>query len=134
MSPREQRFKKSYAYELVRLAEADLYAAGVLMKGKGVRPETTLYLIQQSIEKALKAVLCWREISVPKTRDLYAIVQKLEPRLPPGEYDLHDLTLYATIRRYEEGEVEISTDDLQLSHDSTKLVIEWAKRECSDAS
>ena len=129
MAPNERKFQKSYAPELLRLAEADLKVAQVLASASGVRGESTLFAVQQAVEKAIKAVLCHEERAIPLTHDIYAILQKLDQaHLPPGDYALNDLTPYATVRRYEEGIFVISPEEIQTAIDAGSAVLIWAKK------
>ncbi len=135
MGPNEKLFRKSYAGELLNLAEEDLKTAEYLAKGVNLRPENTLFHIQQAVEKALKSVLCGKGMPVPLTHDLYAIVDRLgSADMPPGGYDLNDLTPYASVRRYEEGEAIITRHDLDIAIQIANKVIEWAKGRINDAS
>lgn len=128
MGPKERVFKKAYAAELLRLADNDLVAARALAKEPTVRPETALLLAQQSVEKALKSVLCWTGKAVPLTHDIYALVDRLGPdAVPPHGHDLDDLTPYATIRRYEEGTFEIQAEDVAQMFAAVEDVLAWCK-------
>lgn len=130
MGPNEKLFKKEYAKELFQIAENDFVAAKSLATVTEVRRETILFHIEQSVEKTLKAVLCFREKPVPLIHDLYAIIQRFEPSsLPPGGFALHDLTPFATIRRYEEGHYIIDDNDLDVALKSAETVLAWAKME-----
>jgi HEPN domain-containing protein len=130
MGPNDKKFKKEFAHELVRIAEQDLETARFLSSGAHIRRETTLFNVEQAVEKSLKAVLCWLEISVPLTHDLYAVIGKLpQDNLPPGGYALHDLTPFATIRRYEDSVDDITQQDLELAIASAEKVVLWAKTE-----
>jgi len=51
----------------------DLKAASVLIVEDDMR-ETTLFHLQQSIEKALKAYLIWSSVNFPHTHDLEILV------------------------------------------------------------
>lgn len=128
----ERIFKREYAPELLRIAEADLDAAKALEAASGIRRETVLFHVEQAVEKALKAALCWRGSSIPLTHDLYAIVQRFPANdLPPGGYQLHDLTPFATIRRHEEGVAVITPEDVRAAFSAAEAVLRWAKAEVS---
>jgi HEPN domain-containing protein len=132
MSPNERSYVKEYAHELLRLAKYDLVAASALKRSPEVRGEIVLFHVQQTIEKALKAVLCWRGIAVPWGHDLLATIQKLDPKdLPPGGFALHDLTPYATIRRYEEGVEKIPPEEIDLALTQAQAVLAWAEKRVS---
>ena len=129
MSPTEKRYQKKFANELFRIAEQDLKSAKAMALIKEIRAENTLFHVEQAVEKCIKAVLCHSEKPVPLTHDLFAVLQRLDQSdLPPGGYALHDLTPYATIRRYEEGVDIISTEDMQLAIGQAEKVLDWARR------
>ncbi|HPI39824.1 MAG TPA: HEPN domain-containing protein [Pseudobdellovibrionaceae bacterium] len=128
MGPNEKLFKKQYAKELFKIAENDFVTSKVLAKAQEVRRETVLFLIEQTIEKSLKALLCHKGLPIPFTHDLYALVQRFEvDQLPPGGYALHDLTPFASIRRYEEGNYIIEEEDIQHALSIAESVLSWAK-------
>jgi HEPN domain-containing protein len=132
VGPNQKIFKKEYAIELLRIAENDILSAIALSKTKEIRKETVLFHFEQSVEKALKAVLCHLERPVPLTHDIYAIIQHFdEYDLPPGGYELHDLTPYATVRRYEEGTYLIDEKDISVASNLTYAVLTWAKDKIS---
>ena len=129
MTPRNQEkvFKREYAGELFRIAQGDLQSATILASTAGGRSENSAYMAQQSVEKALKAVLCWLKIPVPLVHDAGILVAKLPADLsPPGGYQLAELTPFATVRRYEEGSFELTSEELKQILDQAKLVLDWA--------
>ncbi len=131
MSPRkiEKLFKKEYSAELLRIAVADLASAKILAQHGG-RAENSIYHAQQSIEKALKAVLCDKGIPVPLVHDAGILVAKLPDNLsPPGGYSLSDLTPYATVKRYEEGVYEITQEEHLTALSLADEVLEWARKQ-----
>lgn len=132
MSPTEKRYRKEFAQELFRIAEADLKTAKAIAGIKDVRPENTLFHIEQAVEKSIKAVLCHLQKPVPLTHDLFAVLQRLdEKEHPPGGYALHDLTPFATIRRYEEGVDIITTEDIAQAVTQADKVLDWARKRLS---
>lgn len=134
MGPNEKLFKKEYSLELFKIAENDLLTAKVLSASTEVRGETVLFHVEQSVEKALKATLCYQEKPIPLTHDLYGILQKFDPEnLPPAGFALHDLTPFATIRRYEEGNYIIDQNDITLAIKTAEDVIAWVKRILANA-
>lgn len=77
-------------------------------------------------------MLCSKGVEVPLTHDLYAVVQRFADRglgLPPSDFSLHDLTPYATIRRYEEGHYEISPADIEYALKIGDEVLAWSKQQ-----
>ncbi|MBI4405556.1 MAG: HEPN domain-containing protein [Deltaproteobacteria bacterium] len=129
MVAKEILYKKEYAEELLRIAEGDCKSAGKLFAAGGGRPENVCFIAQQAIEKSIKSVLCYHQIAYPHTHDLNLLLKKLPPKVQaPSGYELGVLTEYATVRRYEEGIVELSRDDLQLVLDITTKVVVWAQK------
>jgi len=133
MSPKNQehRFPPDYAQELLRIAHADHDSAAYLLTGvtdeHGVRPENAAYLFQQAIEKALKAVLCARELPVPLVHDLGVLIAKIPDDLEPEfGYELGGLDEYATVRRYEEGRYILQQDELVEIQRLSNQVLSWA--------
>ena len=127
MGPNERLFKAEYAHELLDIAHSDLLTAKALTNVIGIRRENILFHVEQAIEKALKAVLCYKLLPIPLTHDLNLIIDRLaRVGLPPGGYALNDLTPFATIRRYEEGKFLITADDMSNSVRSAEAVLVWA--------
>ncbi len=62
----------------VRFAEEEFVAAGTLMKDS---PHTAVYLLQQSSEKYLKAVLFFQGIDPPLSHNLRELVQMVSPQI-----------------------------------------------------
>lgn len=129
---KERLFKKEYAKELLAIAKDDLKGAEVLAAANLQRQEMALFHIQQAVEKALKALLCWLGIPVPLVHSL-SIIQDRIPRKyqVPFADSLEDLTQFATIRRYEEGIALFTAEEissaLELGHKITEWVAEQIK-------
>ena len=122
-----KRYKKEYAHELLRIAKGDLDSAQALLNANIGRVENILYIIQQGIEKSLKAVLCFHQVPVIHTHDLDALLSDLpEGVQPPHDSLLSSFNQYATIRRYEEGSEELSMDDLKKAFQIGVDVYAWA--------
>lgn len=128
MSPAGKKYKKEYSHSLWRIAEGDLESAKVLSQSTLGRPENVIYLIQQSIEKCLKAVQCFKTQEILHTHDLGTLIQLLpEGEQPPEAHRLGSLTQYATIRRYEEGFEELNQNDLELTLEIGTKILKWSK-------
>ena len=123
----ERIFKPSYATELFAIAQGDYESATALMSAKKGRPENTLFLFQQAIEKAIKAVICSRAEPVPFSCDPEALLVRLADRDIPHAQAICDLTPYATIRRYEEGRFTISPEDIIAASAVAHDVMQWAR-------
>jgi HEPN domain-containing protein len=126
---KEQVFKKPYAKELIAIAFGVLESAKGLQSSSRGRPENICYLAQQVIEKALKAVLVWKQIPFPLIHDANALVAKLSPQdQPPHGYDLGELNQFASVRRYEEGAVELTDDQIQTAINVAEEIWNWANQ------
>lgn len=123
-------FDKNYASELLKIAEGDLQTAAALIESKSPgRPENILYMIQQSVEKSLKTVLIKKQIAFPMIHDLGILIALLPTQdYPPGGFDWSALNPYASIRRYEEGPIPLSLDEITSSYKAALLVIAWAHK------
>ncbi len=132
MSPKNQErlFPKRYASELLSIAEGDLQSAEILATAAKGRRENVFFHAHQSIEKSLKAVLCWRRIPVPLLHDLGILVALLpKDRPPPFGYELRELNDFAAVRRYEEEAVVLTRDEEQRVLEVARDVLRWATGE-----
>ncbi|MBF0207181.1 MAG: HEPN domain-containing protein [Oligoflexia bacterium] len=144
MTPKQERlYKPEYALELLRIAEGDLGSALALYKAEVQsirtptgnetmldygRPDNVCYHSQQCVEKLVKAVLCFLKIPVPLSHDLDLLISKIPNQHGfPIDYSLSELSLFASIRRYEEGTMILSDEDLIASINIAKQVLMWAK-------
>ena len=107
---KERLFKLPYARELLAIAQNDLLAAKALSANQQVRYETAFFMLQQSVEKALKAVLVAQSQPVPLVRDLAVIIDRLDPK-PNASDELNELTDFAAVRRYEEGTFLVTAEE-----------------------
>jgi HEPN domain-containing protein len=91
-----------------------------------VQSKNILYMIQQSVEKSLKTVLIYKQISFPLVHDLGILIALLPAEdYPPGGFDWTELNPYASIRRYEDGALPISREEIEAAFKATKLVHQW---------
>ena len=128
MGPLAKKYKRKYAFELLRIAEGDLASAQALSEANIGRPENIVYHSQQAIEKILKAVLCFIQKPVPHTHSLEALVAILpDDMVPPDAFLLGALSQYATIRKYEEGNEELTHEDFENCIKLGEKVLAWAK-------
>lgn len=86
-------------------------------------------MLQQAIEKALRAVLCHHERDIPLTHDLGALLSVLPKQVkrPPAEESILGLSEFATVRRYEEGHFVVTDEELQQAYKSAAKVLAWAQ-------
>lgn len=128
MTPiKTQKYKPSYAAELLRIAEGDLISASALRDtGKG-RKENVGYLAQQSIEKSIKAVLCARGVALPHTHELAALLPLVDSSLNcPYGLEISDLSYFATVRRYMEGAYELDDEEIGVCIEVAENMLSWA--------
>ncbi len=133
---KDKLFKKEFALELFRIAENDLQAARALNADSLVRKETAMLMIQQCVEKSLKALLCSLEVPIPQTHDLSLLVDRISHSsvsVPTSvaNTDFDELTPFATLRRYEEGHFEIEDDDMNHALVLAATVLDWVRGEIS---
>lgn len=129
MTPRSQKFNAQYAKTLIKIAEGDLESAKVLASSKSGRLENIFFIAQQAIEKSLKAVLIHNQLNVPLTHDLEALMSIFPEKitLPEGRRGLEGMSEFATIRRYEEGYLEITDDEVQIAIATAERFVTWGK-------
>lgn len=125
---KRQRFQKSYAPELLRIAITDLDCAKILHESRSARSETTVFHVQQCIEKSIEAVICHLEIPLLLVHDLGSLLGSLpQDRLPPHDYDLTKFNDYAGILRYEEGKAVLDREDVDAAIAVGAKIISWAQ-------
>lgn len=129
ISPRRSAFDPTYAPQLLAIAEGDLQSALALLGApQPGRLENILFLIQQAVEKALKAVLIAKQVDFPLVHYLGILIALLPAsEYPPGGFELTALNPYASIRRYETGPLVVSLAEVQGAYNGAVLVLEWAK-------
>ena len=127
--PRFQKYKKETAFKLFKIAQDDLHSAKILFSAPTYRPENVVYHIQQCIEKCLKAVIIQSELSVPLTHDLDLLIEQLDSKLtkslPEG---VGELSQYATLKRYIDGDELIEKKDIETSFTMAHFFVDWAKK------
>lgn len=129
MSPRSRKYDPAYAPELLAIAKGDLASAKLLASATGGRRENIVFLVQQSVEKCLKAVLAHKGIAFPAVHDLGALIALVPEEVsPPHGYDLVELNQYATIRRYELASAPLTEDEIQSSLSAGESVAAWADK------
>ena len=104
--------KEALVASWMRRSCQDLKAAKVLISEDGMR-ETTLFHLQQAIEKALKAYLIWCAVCFPHTHDLEVLVDlAIEQDADFEQLDsVTDMTDFAVAVRYPESDQWIDDCD-----------------------
>lgn len=129
ISNQKRLFKKEYAFELFHIAQGDFDSAAELSAAKSGRKENVIYLVQQSVEKSLKALLVHQQIPFPLVHDLGIILGLLPDSLiPPNGFKLVDLNPYASVRRYEEGSLKLTESEIQSALQAGKEVLKWVEQ------
>ncbi len=91
------KFQASYAKELLEIAEQDIESAKVLAESwKKGRIENIFFLVQQAVEKSLKAYLCHRFQEFPMVHDIGILLGKMD-LLPPHGYSLVSFSQFAGV-------------------------------------
>ncbi|HRF74485.1 MAG TPA: HEPN domain-containing protein [Accumulibacter sp.] len=116
------------ALRLLRLAQRDLQTYRILAAHPDASLAATCFHAQQSVEKALKAVLTARRATFPRTHNLEELgllVTEIGIGLPAPGRDLRRLTPFAVDFRYDEETVGlITTEAAGLLAES---VFQWAR-------
>lgn len=127
---KQRLYQKSYAPELLRIATGDLESAKVLRAATTGRRENVLFLAQQAIEKALKALLCARGIAVPLVHELAVVLDRFPQDAPvPRADEMVDLTQFATIRRYEEGKATWTEEEIEAVLQLASETLDWVRQQ-----
>lgn len=117
------------ARQLLEFAAADQLAARTLASADGITDAIVGFHAQQSVEKALKAVLASREIDYPFTHDLDGLIELCAAsRIDvPAELDgVDSLTPYGVRWRY--GTVVPTALDRDQALRWAAYAIDWASR------
>lgn len=127
--PKFQKFKKETSVKIFKIAESDLQAAQILASAPSCRPEIIIYHAQQSVEKSLKSVIIFLEKAVPLTHEIDTLIEQLPEGMtqdfPSG---VNELTQYATVKRYTEGDELIEKKDLTAAIDCANFFLDWARK------
>lgn len=90
--------------------------------------ENIVFLTQQSVEKSLKALLVHEQIAFPLVHDLGVLIALLPDQLiPPAGFNLIELNPFASIRRYEEGQMTLNEDEIKAALKAGADVIKWVE-------
>lgn len=115
------------AGRLLRIAQGDRDAFMVLKDAPHIRLPVACFHAQQSVEKALKAVLTLQGIPFRRIHELAELAQLLSDHgvFPPATLDQLDaLNPYAVVFRYDDSEIEtLSRDEAEEIMES---VLKWA--------
>jgi len=110
--------------EWLKIAEEDLISAQILLNHEPPVPRTACFHCQQSIEKALKSFLTWKNEHFEKTHNidyLLMLCKKHEFELDFLKDKAGIITSYAVDDRYP-GNLEISEEEAREALDITNNV------------
>ncbi len=123
-----KKYKKEYAVELLSIAVGDYKSGTDLMKLRTGRDENIIFMAQQAVEKALKAVLIHQSKPVRHPHEIEILLSLLDEKSqPPYAQEICSLSQFAGIRRYEEGREDISEEDLVLILKISSEILAWAQ-------
>ncbi len=123
------------AQRLLRLAERDYETFTILRSHPNAKLEPTCFHAQQSVEKALKAVLTAHEIHFRYTHDLEALFQLLtnaETSPPCTIEQLRRLTPFAVEFRYDDVAIPLITRDE--ANTIAASTLNWARQWLADSA
>ncbi len=124
---KKQLFPQAYAKELLKIAKGDLDSAVGLSKLNTGRPENIVFIAQQSVEKSVKSALVQLQIAFPLVHDLGILVALLpDDKIPPEGFALAELNPFASVRRYEEGQLPLTKEEIDTTLNVTEKVFQWA--------
>ena len=112
------------------------YAKGNLARAKQEKPEDTpweylCFDAQQAAEKAVKAVLVFDEIEFPRTHELaelLTLAERAGEAVPDDLWEAHDLTGYATHRRYPGEEQPVTEAHYREALTIAERMVRWAEK------
>lgn len=112
----------------LRFAHDDLLGAEALLEREDVAPRLACFHAQQSAEKALKALLIFREVEPPRIHDLFAVREMLPKTLDVGVVDqeLVALSKWAVELRYPGELPQATAEDARTAIEQAREVYEKA--------
>ncbi|MBI4659392.1 MAG: HEPN domain-containing protein [Verrucomicrobia bacterium] len=125
------------AHEWLAYAEADLHYAKLGQKDSTALESLIAFHAQQTVEKALKAVLVQLNKEFPRTHDLEQLVELVEGAglVWPKELDrVIEFTPFAAQRRYPGFDDPIDRTDADEAVGLAEEVLTWAKQKIGTSS
>lgn len=106
-------------------AEEDLQVARLLQREE--RFEHAAFLIQQGVEKALKAVLLAEGLGLPRTHDCYFLAE--QAKAPGQVLEAADAVApyYVRTRYPDTAPANLSSEDVSALTDAAEEVIAWTR-------
>jgi HEPN domain-containing protein len=104
---------REYAELLLQKSRDELGAAQTLIATEDWAPHVVGFLLQQTVEKAMKSILAAGEIEIPYTHDLGELSELLTENdisIPPSLRKLDWLTPWGVTFRYDDPSISFDTD------------------------
>jgi HEPN domain-containing protein len=119
----------------LRHARSDL-ALAKAPQPVGVLLEMLCFHAQQAAEKSIKAVLIGQGIVPPRTHDISALLERVQPPLsiPAEMQEATHLTDYAVLTRYPGGADSVTEEQYRQAVASAERVLAWATAAVSDSA
>lgn len=117
------------ARRLLALARSDRDAFLWLLQGPGLRPASVFFFAQQSLEKALKAVMTAHALIPTRTHNLLALAAELNDAgvaTPLTPEDLVVLNPYAVTLRYDDEDLSLVAPEQ--ARNMVDVILAWADR------
>ena len=102
MTPHDEASRR-VVRQWIEKAEQDLSACRILLESRAMLTGITAFHAQQAAEKYIKALLAFREMTVPKTHNIRHLLELLTPtdlHLTESLEDAWELTPYGVQPRY----------------------------------
>jgi HEPN domain-containing protein len=114
----------------LRHARSDLQLAKSPALDPDVLPETLCFHAQQSVEKAIKAVLVFSGIAFPKTHNIGVLLELLHPQTPRDRVlsETASLTDFAVTSRYPSEVEDVTEEELCVAIAIAERVLAWASK------
>lgn len=124
--------KKERALEWLRFAKNDLAVATHLSEVFRPLPENTIcWLCQQSVEKALKAILAYHNAKIKKIHDIGLILKettKLESSVSLDDKIAAKITIFAVESSYPDNVFDFTKEDTQFGLKYAELILDQVKQ------
>ena len=121
--------KKEETFNWLKFAIEDLKAAQSFTSKEELMPRHACWLAQQATEKALKSVLVFEQIKIPKTHDLEFLLTLIPEKwnLNKLNCNLESLTEWAVESRYPGDWDEATEDDAVSALQNAEIIVNKIK-------
>ncbi len=122
--------QRELAKKWLKKADHDLFTADKIINFKDSPTDIICFHTQQVVEKALKAILVYKEIDYPRTHNLVRLLEiiiDLLPDLDKYREDFAEMTNYGIEIRYPDEDFEPSKEEAEKSLEIAKQVLDRVK-------